>query len=174
MRYSISHTTSYFYPLFLCFLTASTVPALSYAHSLTDEVEAAVRAEVGEQHRQEQKAFIEGDCDKVGSFYSDDATRYLRGRRISLQEGLEFCRKLPRPFGQRYGSPEINDTFQVISDNVVYFVRTIDFQPSNDDPSSFKREVVTKVWRKSNDAWKIVHFHSSMHSIQVQARNAEV
>jgi hypothetical protein len=61
-----------------------------------------------------------------------------------LPEGLEFCRKLPRPFGQRYGSPEINDAFQVLSVNAVYFVRTIDFQPADEDPHSFKREVVTK------------------------------
>lgn len=137
----------------------------SHAQPSGDDFEAAVRTEVEEQHRREQKAFIEGDCDTVASFYSDEATRYLAGRRVSLLEALEFCKSLPRPFGQRYGSPEISDAFQVLSDNAVYFIRTIDFQPSDDDPHSFKREVVTKVWKKSNDEWKIVHFHSSVHSI---------
>jgi hypothetical protein len=37
----------------------------SEAQPSRDDLEAAVRAEVEEQHRQEQKAFIEGDCDKV-------------------------------------------------------------------------------------------------------------
>ncbi|NEZ03109.1 hypothetical protein G4Y73_02965 [Wenzhouxiangella sp. XN201] len=154
----------------LCVLVVGTVPTLSHAHSLTDEVEAAVRAEVEEQHRQEQKAFIEGDCDKVASFFSDEATRYLGGRRVNLMEGLEFCRNLPRPFGQKSGSPEINDAFHVLAEDAVYFIRTIDFQPSDDDPRSFKREVVTKVWQKTNDEWKIVHFHSSVHSVQVKAQ----
>lgn len=131
-----------------------------------DGREAAVRAEIEERHRQEQKAFVGGDCETVVSFYGDEATIYANGRRIdSLQAFQEFCSSIPRPFRGRGGKPKINDTFHVLSDSVVYFVRTIDFAPTDDESSVFKREVVTKVWSRTDDGWKIVHFHSSVHEV---------
>jgi imidazolonepropionase-like amidohydrolase len=54
----------------------------SQAQPSGDGLEAAVRAEVEEQHRREQKAFVEGDCEMVVSFYSDEATIYRGGRRV--------------------------------------------------------------------------------------------
>jgi imidazolonepropionase-like amidohydrolase/ketosteroid isomerase-like protein len=138
----------------------------SQAQPSGDDLEAAVRAEVEEQHRREQKAFVEGDCETVVSFYSDEATIYRGGRRVDdLSEALEFCRKLPRPFTREGEPPEISDRFYVLSGNAAHFVRTIDFAPVAEESPAFKREVVTKVWLKTNDGWKIVHFHSSTHTV---------
>jgi ketosteroid isomerase-like protein len=138
----------------------------SQAQPSGDDLEAAVRAEVEEQHRREQKAFVEGDCETVVSFYSDEATIYRGGRRVDdLSEALEFCRKLPRPFTREGEPPEISDRFYVLSGNAAHFVRTIDFAPVAEESPAFKREVVTKVWLKTNDGWKIVHFHSSTQTV---------
>ncbi len=161
--------TSLFNLILLSLLTVITLPAMSYAQSLTDEIKEAVRAEIGELHQQEQKAFIDGDCETVISFYSDEATIYLAGRKVDLPQLLQFCSKIPRPFQRDGATPGISDNFYVLSENIAHFVRTIDFEPSEDDPSSFKREVITKVWSRTNDEWKIVHFHSSVHSLQVKA-----
>ncbi len=166
MKSSITYTSSLFCLFLLFLLSVSALPALSHAHSLTDEVEAAVRAKVEEQHRQEQKAFIEGDCETVVSFYSDQATIYANGRRNdSLQAFRAFCSRIPRPFTREGKPPEITNNFYVLSENAAHFVRTIDFEPADEESPAFKREVVTKVWQKTNDGWKIVHFHSSVHSV---------
>jgi ketosteroid isomerase-like protein len=160
--------TSLFNLILFSLLTVITLPAMSFAQSLADEIEEAVRAEVLEQHRLEQKAFIEGDCETVISFYDDEATIYREGRRVEMPEILEFCKKVPRPFRSE-GGPHISDSFYVLSENAAHFVRTIDLEPADDNPSSFKREVITKVWFKTANGWKIVHFHSSVHSIKVPA-----
>lgn len=131
--------------------------------------EERVRVEIEKQHRMEQKAFMEGDCDAVISFYSDEASIFLAGRPVDTQQLLEFCNKVPRPFRGEGAAPEITDNIYVQSENTAYFVRTIDFGPADDDPLSLKREVITKIWSRTNDGWKIVHFHSSVHSVQNQA-----
>jgi ketosteroid isomerase-like protein len=155
--------------IILYLISLITIPTLCQAQSVTDEIKAMVLTEIQEQHRLEQKAFIEGDCETVISFYDDDATIYRMGRLVDTLELLEFCRKIPRPFSGGGTTSEINDNFFVLSENAVHFVRTIDIEPADDDPSSFKREVITKVWFKSAKGWKIVHFHSSIHPVRVQA-----
>ncbi len=151
-------------PLLLLFIC--TDPALGQTQTLTEENKAEVRAEIEEQHQQEQKAFIEGDCDTVASFYSEEATRYLNGRPITSQEeAKEFCKKIPRPFSAKGAGPKISDNYYILSENAAHFVRTIDFEPADEDSPAYKREVVTKVWSRKDSGWKIVHFHSSVHSI---------
>ncbi len=166
MKNLARNKTSFFYLTLLLLLSVGTIPALGQTKTLTDEVKAVVRAEIEEQHKREQKAFIEGDCDMVASFYSDKATRYANGRLItSLEEGREYCKRIPRPFGEKGARSKISDNFYVQSENAAYFIRTIDFESADDVSSTYKREVVTKVWQKTIDGWKIVHFHSSVHSI---------
>lgn len=159
-------TPSFFYLTLLLLLLVSTIPTPGQTQTLSEEAEATVLAEIEEQHRQEQNAFIEGDCEKVVSFYSDEATIYANGRRIdSLQAFRKFCSMIPRPFRDEGEPSNISDSFHVLSENAAHFVRTINFQPSNDDPRSFRGEVVTKVWSRTNDGWKIVHLHSSVHPV---------
>lgn len=166
MKNLARNTTSIFYLTLLSLLSMGTIPALGQTKILTDEVKAAVRAEIEEQHKREQKAFIEGDCDMVVSIYSDQATLYANGRQIdSLQTFREFCSRIPRPFSGESARTRISDNFYVLSENAAYFVRTINFESADDEPTTFKKEVVTKVWQKTNDRWKIVHFHSTVHSI---------
>lgn len=165
MRSLITYTFSYFCLILLILLSLSMVPAV-IAQPLKAETETMVRAQIEEEHRREQNAFIEGDCNTVVSFYSDEATIYRDGRRVEdMSDTLEFCRNLPRPFTRVGGQPEISDSFYVLSENAVHFVRTIDFAPTSDESPAFKREVITKVWEKLNGEWKIVHFHSSVHSV---------
>lgn len=162
MKNLAKNTASFFCMILL--LLVGTVPALGQTQSLTEEVKTAVLAEIEEQHRQEQKAFVEGDCDKVVSFYSDQATLYANGRQIdSLETFRKFCSRIPRPFTGEGEPSNISDSFHVLSENAAHFVRTIDFESSDDKPRSLKREVVTKVWFRTNNGWKIVHFHSSVH-----------
>ncbi len=166
MKKLAKNPTIFFYLILLFLTLLSSIPALGQTQTLTNEVKDAVRAEIEEQHKQEQKAFIEGECDTVVSFYSDEATRYLNGRPVtSREESREFCNKIPRPFSPKSARPKISDSYYVLSENVAYVVRTIDFEPAEDKSPAFKREVVTKVWSRTNYGWKIVHFHSSVHSI---------
>ncbi len=162
---NLADTPSFLYLILMLLVISNTGNALSQTKTLAKEIQAQVKAEIETQHRQEQEAFIKGDCDKVASFYSDEATRYLNGRLTSPEEGREFCNKIPRPFTREGQPPKITDNFYVLSDNAAHFVRTIDFEPTDNESPAFKREVVTKVWEKLNDEWKIVHFHSSVHSI---------
>ncbi len=166
MKNLTKNKTSFFCLTILFLLSICTVPALSQTQTLTEEDKAAHRAEIEEQHQQEQKAFIEGDCETVASFYSEEATRYLNGKPIiSQEEAKEFCNKIPRPFSAKGARPRISDNYYVLSENAAYFIRTIDFEPANEDSPAYKREVVTKVWSRTDSGWKIVHFHSSVHSI---------
>jgi ketosteroid isomerase-like protein len=166
MKNFATFTPSFSCLMLLSLLIMSTNPASGQTQSLSEEVKAKVRAEIEERHLQEQKAFIEGDCDKVVSFYSDQATLYANGRRIdSLQTFRKFCSMIPRPFRGEGEPSNISDSFHVLSENAAHFVRTIDFQPSKNDPHSFRGEVVTKVWARTYDGWKIVHLHSSVHTL---------
>lgn len=134
------------------------------AQPSTGEVDAVVRAEIEKRHKQEQEAFVEGNCDEVVSFYSADGTIFANGRRVpSLQAFREFCSKIPRPF--EGGPGKITDSFHVLSENAAYFVRTINLEPADENSSTFNREVITKVWSKTDEGWKIVHFHSSVQSV---------
>lgn len=152
--------------MLLILLLKSTIPTLGQTQMLMEEDKLAIQAEIEEHHKREQTAFIEGDCDTVSSFYSEEATRYLNGKPITSQEeAKEFCSKIPRPFSAKGVRPKISDNYYILSENAAHFVRTIDFEPADDNSPTFKREVVTKVWSRTNDGWKIVHFHSSVHSI---------
>lgn len=133
------------------------------AQSLTIEVRENVQTEIDSLHKQEQKAFIEGDCRKVISFYDKNATIHTsEGHMPSLEKVQNFCEQIPRPFT---GRGEIDDKIFVLSENSGYFLRIIDIKPDNEKTSAFTREVITKVWGNTPEGWKILHFHSSIHTV---------
>lgn len=138
------------------------------AQELSTKVEEMIRAEIEARHRQEQKAFIEGDCEKVISFYDPNATFFTRGRRIlSLNVVQDFCSRIPRPFtSPDDDKPNIDERFFILSETAAYSVKTIDFEHKEEDAFVSKREMVTKVWAKTLGQWKIVHFHSSESTVQ--------
>lgn len=150
--------------LLLSLLTLLIVPISALqAQPLTDEVRETVLAEIESLHNQEQKAFIEGDCGKVISFYDKNATIYTRGGQMpSLEVFRSFCKQIPRPFDDQ---GKMDDKFIVLSEKSAYFLRTIDIKSDKEKTSAIKREIITKIWGKTPEGWKILHFHSSVHTV---------
>jgi len=108
---------------------------------------------------EEQKAFKEGDCNKIESLIDTEVTFYVNGRRMTHEQVGSFCRAIKRPFGS--GRSPIEDTITPyrISETLGYTVR--DFRWTNADKLVI-HEVVTKIWLKGEDGWKIIHFQSTV------------
>lgn len=122
-----------------------------------------VRAEIKAVHKAEQKAFIEGDCEKVVSYFDEEVHMYTNGRQVPSVKALQaFCNRIPRPFKEE---GEISDSYEALSESIAYTVRKIEFPPGSEDAESHKREVVTKIWSRTPSGWKIVHFHSSVNAV---------
>jgi hypothetical protein len=134
------------------------------AQELTADQSASIKAEIESLLNQEQEAFIKGECNKVVVLYATEVTFFANGRRAPSRDFIErFCNQIPRPF-QRTG--EIKDAVIVLSSTAAYAIREITFPPVNADQKEFKKEVVTKLFTKSKEGWKITHFHSSVHTMQ--------
>ena len=133
------------------------------AQDMTSKQVQSIKAIISYQHQQEQKAFLEGDCDKVLSFFDQNVQFYAAGRKAPSWEFIgKFCQQIPRPFPE---TGEIKDEIHVTSPTTAYLVRTIDLA-ENPDSKEFKKEVITKIWQETPDGWKIVHFHSSVNTIK--------
>lgn len=126
------------------------VPCVGAADELGLE---ATHRELEEMNRLEQRAFIDGDCDALAEFLADDVTFYMNGRKVPKAGVLEFCEHLPRPFP---GSPDENTTFVALAPDAGYVVKVMKF------PERGGIEVVTKIWGKQADGWKIRHFQSTV------------
>ncbi|MGK7391060.1 MAG: nuclear transport factor 2 family protein [Candidatus Cyclobacteriaceae bacterium M2_1C_046] len=121
-----------------------------------------IRSEVAMVHAKEQKAFKKGDCDVVVTFFDPKVTFYANGRHIPSLEALRnLCTRITRPFET---NERINTNINVLSETSAYSVRVIEFPPQEEGENR-KREVVTKVWYKGEEGWKIVHFQSSISEI---------
>lgn len=144
------------------------LPAFLRAQELTDAGREAIRAEIEKLSRTEEKAFKEGDCEATVSFFDDGITFFANGRKAPSKEFiLNFCKRIPRPFPE---TGSITDNYYVLSPDAAYSVRVIDFPPDSEKPGPFMKEVVTKLWSKSPEGWKIVHFHSSVTAVPVPGR----
>jgi len=108
---------------------------------------------------EEQKAFEEGDCDKVESLISEEVTFYANTRKMSRERVGNFCRSIKRPFGAGRSPVEDTITPYRISDKLGYTVRDFRWQDEN---NRVVHEVVTKIWRKGENGWKMIHFHSTV------------
>ena len=78
---------------------------------------------------------------------------------MSRDQVTNFCRSIPRPFGD--GRAPIEDTITpyVISDSAGYTVR--DFRWT-DASGEVQHEVVTKIWQKIGGTWRMVHFQATV------------
>lgn len=142
----------------LFFLSSSLISA----QELTLKEISSIQAEIKELDAMEQEAFKQGDCEKTISYFDKNITFYANGRIApSLEFILNFCKQIPRPFNQ---TGMISDSIYVLSENVVYTLRQIEFEPE-EGADSFKRELVTKIWHKTSQGWRIKHFHSSVNSL---------
>ncbi len=122
----------------------------AFAHS-SDELLAVAH--------EEQAAFKEGDCDKVQSLMAEDITFYANSRKVSFEQVGKFCRSMKRPFGA--GRPPISDTVTPykVSETLGYTVRELRFHGKDE---RVVHEVVTKIWSKGEDGWKMIHFQSTV------------
>ena len=107
----------------------------------------------------EQQAFKDGDCEKVESMLADDVTFFANNRKMTREQVGNFCRSIKRPFGA--GRDPIEDTITpfLLTENLGYTVR--DFRWHNENERVI-HEVVTKIWAKEEDGWKMIHFQSTV------------
>ena len=119
-----------------------------------------IKAEIEEVSLQEIEAFKIGDCDSVSSFMDDKATFYMNGKQIPHKSVLiGFCKKIPRPF-EKPSSVSMN--YFPIDLNTAYVVRVMEFSKES---KVYKKEVVTKIWVKKDEKWRITHIHSTITEI---------
>lgn len=142
-----------------CLVTCATT-AEAFGQPLPAARAKAIRTEVERAHRQEQEAFVNGDCEAMASFYARDVSFYANGRAVPSISGLvTLCERIPRPFAPSAGR---SDSIHVLSETTAYLLRVMEFPPRDEAGARPQTEVVTKVWSKGPEGWKIVHFHSSM------------
>jgi len=108
---------------------------------------------------EEQDAFKEGDCDKVESLIAKEVSFYANSRRMSREQVVNFCWSIKRPFGA--GRAPISDTITPyrIGETHGYTVRDFKWHDENE---RVVHEVVTKIWSKDEDGWKMIHFQSTV------------
>lgn len=92
----------------------------------------------------------------------ENITFYANGRHAPSKEMISMlCQKIPRPFNE-LGSENLE--VYPLTANSGYVVRKLEYDKN--DRIKVK-EVVTKIWKKSNDQWKIVHLHSTVKEVPI-------
>ncbi|OMP32292.1 nuclear transport factor 2 family protein [Mangrovimonas sp. DI 80] len=105
----------------------------------------------------EQQAFKEGDCETVMSLMDADITFYANGNPSPPKSMIAtFCEKIPRPFPEP--SSESLTVYPLTTDSA-YVVRILAYDKNEQVKI---KEVVTKIWKKLNGKWKIVHLQSTV------------
>lgn len=116
-----------------------------------------IKLKIKEVSEKEINAFKTGDCKTLSSFIDDNATFYLNGKKApSKKMIIGFCNSIERPFEQ---AAKVEMEYLPISKNSGYAVRTMEFSKEG---KAYKREIVTKIWVKGENGWKIVHLHSTI------------
>jgi len=132
----------------------SIVVCLLGAPAIADELEfEAAHQELIEMNRLEQEAFVAGNCEELLDLLADDISFYANGREMTKAAVGVFCERIPRPFP---GTGETQLRIQAVSPDAGYVVKTMTF------PGTPRVEVVTKVWRKGDDGWRMEHFQSTV------------
>lgn len=122
---------------------------------ISEEIEQITNIEI--------EAFKSGDCDKAISFMDENITFYGDGRKAPSKEMIKaFCFRLTRPFEK---PSSIDTKYYPLSRNSAYVIRIMEFTKNE---KVYKKEIVTKVWKKSDVGWKIMHLHST---IKLMAEN---
>ncbi|MEP2668687.1 MAG: nuclear transport factor 2 family protein [Cyclobacteriaceae bacterium] len=116
----------------------------------------SVKAKIKELSEIEIDAFKNGDCEIMLNLLDDNISFYANGKKASKEMVLGFCKGLPRPFEK---PSHLDIEYIPISSNSAYVIRIMDFSK---DGMVYKKEIVTKIWVKGIDGWKIVHLHSTI------------
>lgn len=116
-----------------------------------------VKSEIMKLTDIEINAFRAGDCKTMGDLIDDNATFYLDGKKAPSKEMIiGFCNRVQRPFEK---PSKVTSDFFPTSNNSAYVVRIMEFTK---DGKLYKKEIVTKVWVKGKEGWKISHLHSTI------------
>ena len=117
----------------------------------------SVKAKIMELSEMEIDAFKKGDCETMANLLDDNISFYANGRKAPNKEMiLGFCNRIPRPFEK---PSYLTSEYIPISNNSAYVIRIMEFSK---DGKVYKKEIVTKIWVKGIDGWKIVHLHSTI------------
>jgi len=116
-----------------------------------------IKNEIMEQSKKEMLAFKDGDCDTLGALFDENASLYLNGRKAPGKMALiKFCENIQRPFEK---PSKMDMEYIPINESSAFVIRTMEFSK---DGEIYKKEIVTKIWQKKNNCWKIIHLHSTI------------
>ena len=135
-------------------IIAVLVAAAAAGGALPAEKAAEVEREVRETLAAEQQALVERGCEGALAFFRDRSPLFVSNGRTRANKGalLSVCTaNPPAPTGPR--EPRGHEV-QVLSPTSAYSV------------STYRRadaavQIVTKIWEKGPDGWRIVHAHES-------------
>ena len=134
-----------------------------YTKALPYEAREIILAEIIELDDIRRQAMREGDCEKLVTFFDDQFSFYVNGRKFpSLDAIVEGCRQIPRPF-----PPDeiITDEFYLLSEKAVYNLIVLEFEPRRKEFGDLAREVITRIWSLTDQGWRIVHMHVSINEV---------
>ena len=117
----------------------------------------ATHRELTEMNRLEQEAFAAGRCEELLDLLAEDISFYANGRPMTKEAVGAFCERIPRPLP---GSGEQETRVRAVSPDAGYVIKTMTF------PGTSRVEVVTKIWSRGVDGWKLEHFHSTVTDLQ--------
>ncbi|WP_204345619.1 amidohydrolase family protein [Psychroserpens algicola] len=122
----------------------------------------AIKSEIKSAALIEQEAFKNGKCSKVMSMMHDSITFLANGRKVPSKSVIEkFCNTIPRPFK----TPTIDKLdIYPLTHETGYSIKTLEY-PFDED--SKMQEFVTKVWKKTEDKWNIIHLHSTVKKVPI-------
>ncbi len=120
----------------------------------------SVRAEIQQMNEKEQYAFINGNCEELMSLMDKNITFIINGRKApSKGFFMNMCQKMPRPFDK----PALSDTkIYVLTKDSGYVVKMIELAK---DGTIYRKEVITKIWKKTKDGWKMTYLHSTVKDV---------
>ena len=146
----------------------NTIISLSFALQFSSAVIAQssnldiVKTEIERSELKEQEAFKKGHCNDVLEAMEDDISFIANGNRIPSKAVIEkFCNSIPRPFKK----PTVSqlDVYP-LTNTSGYTIKTLEYPL---DENKKIQEYVTKIWRKTNDIWKISHLHSTVKEVPI-------
>ena len=129
--------------------------SVSQAESLTPEVKAAIGQEIRDSLAAEQKALVSGGCDAAVAFFREREPLFVaNGKAMGTRAALKASCEASVPPREGAKRELQHHAVQVLSPTNGYSVTT--YRGGNG-----QAQVVTKIWEKSSDGWRIVHAHLS-------------
>ncbi len=121
----------------------------------------SVKTEIQQMNEKEQYAFINGNCEELMTLMDKNITFIINGRKAPNKGFImNMCQKMPRPFGK----PALSDTkIYALTKDSGYVVRMMEL--AKDDGIIYRKEVITKIWIRTKNGWKMTHLHSTVKDV---------